>query len=141
MLTKKLLVVALALALISGLAFATTRSPQSGVTRYVALLNQTGTNAPSATVLENTGSAITWSRHSAGIYKAETSGGFPAGRTVVFVGSAQSGEITDAGQTTAWRDGSVIFVYTQNIDLGGQSASGTDGMLTDTPIEIRVYPE
>ena len=41
---------------------------------YTALLNQSGTNAPVATVLENTtGLTITWSRFQVGVYRGQLS--------------------------------------------------------------------
>jgi hypothetical protein len=52
-----------------------------GVKRYVALLTQAGTDAPVATVLENSlGGALVWSRSGAGTYHATLAGAFPAGK-------------------------------------------------------------
>ena len=45
-----------------------------GYTLYTALLTQTGTNAPVATVLQNTtGGTLTWTRQSAGNYTVTAS--------------------------------------------------------------------
>ena len=53
---------------------------------YIATLTQTGTNAPIATVLENTlGEVPTWSYVSAGTYRLNTIGDvFVDGKTVLF---------------------------------------------------------
>ena len=52
--------------------------------RYVAIVNQSGTAAPSATVLENTlGIAPTWARTSAGIYTLTATGLFNVAKTFI----------------------------------------------------------
>jgi hypothetical protein len=101
---------------------------------YTALLNQTGTNAPVATVLENTlGVATVWTRFGVGQYIC-TSNAFIAGKTTV--------QITRTNPT----------IPDFSINMGGQF-SGTntvgittfnttgylDGQLTSATIEIRVY--
>jgi len=54
----------------------TTLNPSNVYKVYTALLNQTGTNAPIPTILENiSNGTITWSRVSMGIYEATWSGG------------------------------------------------------------------
>jgi hypothetical protein len=51
---------------------------------YTALLTQSGTSAPTATVLENTlGGTVVWTRNSGGSYTATLSGAFPASKTWV----------------------------------------------------------
>ena len=51
---------------------------------YRALLTQTGTNAPVATVLENTlGGDVVWTRGLTGIYFGTLAGAFPSGKTYV----------------------------------------------------------
>lgn len=95
---------------------------------YRALLTQSGTNAPVATVLENTlgGAAVTFSRTDAGLY-ALSHVSFVAGKVLLF-----------AGRTNDWSD-----VYTPTVGGGtivlGVTA-GDDGYLSSTPIEILVYP-
>ena len=61
---------------------------------YTALLTQSGTNAPVATVLENTlGISITYSRNIAGIYiLTPSSGTFNLNKTTVHIGQ-QSGDL------------------------------------------------
>ena len=51
---------------------------------YRALLTQTGTDAPVATVLENTlGGDVVWTRGLTGIYFGTLAGAFPSGKTYV----------------------------------------------------------
>src|SRR3989337_2171151 len=60
-----------------------TISQLQGVTykKYVALLTQTGTNAPVATVLENTIGNIVWARGGTGQYTAALTGAFTINKT------------------------------------------------------------
>ena len=55
-----------------------------GVKVYRALLTQTGTDAPVATVIENTlGGDVVWTRGLTGIYFGTLAGAFPSGKTYV----------------------------------------------------------
>jgi hypothetical protein len=54
---------------------------------YAALLTQTGTNAPVATVLENTIGNIVWTRGGIGYYIATLSAAFTTNKTVVLFGN------------------------------------------------------
>lgn len=49
---------------------------------YRALLTQSGTNAPVATVLENTLGDIVWSRAVLGVYEGTLTGAFTSGKTI-----------------------------------------------------------
>ncbi len=49
---------------------------------YRALLNQTGTSAPVATVLENTLGNIVWTRANVGIYEGTLANAFTANKTI-----------------------------------------------------------
>ena len=58
---------------------------------YTALLNQSGTDAPVATVLENTlGGTVVWSRVDTGKYLATLTGAFTGNKTVAFFQSGYS---------------------------------------------------
>lgn len=60
--------------------------PTSGASYkvYTALLTQSGTDAPVATVLENTlGGTVVWTRDFAGVYSGTLSNAFPASKTLV----------------------------------------------------------
>ena len=103
-----------------------------GYTVYVASLIQAGTAAPVATVLQNTtGGTFTWSRTSAGQYKATISGiTLPANKVVIFENA--TGDLNLGGKITS----------TTVIDIDQFSSGGggySDGMLAGTSIEIRIY--
>ena len=100
---------------------------------YTALLTQSGTNAPVATVLENTipGFSITPNRLFTGLYRLNCTPAldinkvyFDVINTQIFSGFIISKEITVGG---------IIQISTKN------GSTPTDGILSRTPIEIRVY--
>jgi hypothetical protein len=99
---------------------------------YTALLNQSGTDAPVATVLENTlGSLGVWTRNGIGDYKMTAAGiSFSAPKTAITLG--QTGTLI----FTQYIDDTQINIITLTQD--GQS--NADSWLSDTMIEIRVYP-
>ena len=101
---------------------------------YTALLNQTGTSAPIATILENTLGSIVWSRVSTGLYKAELTGAFTTSKTHLMIGSAAVGlAITNYCEMNL---NTVDFI---NVSTGRVGGSLQDALLLNTPIEIRVY--
>lgn len=102
--------------------------------KYVALLTQTGTNAPVATVLENTlGGTVVWGRTTDGSYTATLSGAFTSAKTVVF---CTGGTADYDGMMSGNRSSSnVIAVLTSDSD-----GNLSDNRLTVASIEIRVYP-
>ncbi len=107
---------------------------------YTAILTQSGTDAPVATVLENTLSGpLGWSYSSTGIYRATLAGEFSnSNKVVVF--------INQAGGFYALGSGSTIFTnaYVYDNDqievITTLDSSLSNGMWLVTPIEIRVYP-
>lgn len=99
---------------------------------YVALLNQTGTTAPVATVLYNTlGSDVTFTYQQVGDY-VFSSTAFTENKTTVFIGQSydSNGYAINYAYMTAYPDGS-IFTALDNV--------GANDYLYNTPIEIRVY--
>lgn len=101
---------------------------------YSALLTQSGTGAPVATIMQNTiGSAITWSRASAGNYIATATGLLTSLKTTIFTGQdyLSAGDITycypDDNNNTA------------TIETLNNAGASTDGILIRTFVEIRVY--
>lgn len=99
---------------------------------YTAMLTQTGTDAPVATVLENTlGGTVVWSYSGVGVYAATLSGAFTENKTFVIVGT--------------FGDTSGIIVAYRNSDnqvrvQSAENDTDADGLLYETAIEIRVYP-
>ena len=102
---------------------------------YTALLTQTGTNAPVATVLENTtGGTITWGRTSSGWYTATISNSsFLVSKVYIY---CSIGSNTNASQLRGERtDDSTCSFYAFSDALRG------DGLLytNSSRIEIRLY--
>jgi len=102
---------------------------------YVALMNQTGTNAPVPTVLENDLGNIVWSRTLAGTYVGTLAGAFPADR--VWVG----GQSTAGGITSDVEKFQIIPFPDDTVLLLTRNDSDTlaDNLLANISIEIRVY--
>jgi hypothetical protein len=104
--------------------------------KYVALINQSSTNIPTAIVLENTFSEIpTFSRTSAGVYKLELIDSFTLDKTFIVTGSADVSAGTGDFATVIARrfDEDTITLYTYD------NFTSSDNMLVNTSIEIRVY--
>lgn len=100
--------------------------------KYVALLSQSGTNPPTAIILESTLSGdLVWSYNAAGYYWGSLSGEFTTDKTMVII----SGVYKGAAQAKRRTDNE-IAVYTTDVATNTQ----VNGLLNETTIEIRVYP-
>lgn len=98
---------------------------------YVALISQTGTAAPTVTVLENQlGGAIVWTRSNVGDYGGTLAGAFPINKTIAFMGGFNSS--TKEALCGRLGDNAVAL-------LSSLSGSQSDGVLNETSLEIRVY--
>jgi hypothetical protein len=98
---------------------------------YTALLTQSGTNAPTATVLENTlGGTIVWSRTSTGVYLGTLSGAFLLNKVTVFNTNGTFQQSFQGGRSSD----NAVGVNTTTF-----SGALTDGLLNGNSIEIRVY--
>lgn len=116
---------------------------------YTAIINQTGTNAPVATVLENTlGGTVIWARTSPGLYTATLTGAFPANKTfIVFQPYLfQDSDNSGLGSYPVFqRTSDNVLTYSQSFITLNTSVPGVftptnyDG-ITAMSIEIRVYP-
>jgi len=102
-----------------------------GYTVYTALLNQTGTAAPVATILQNTtGGTIIWTRTSTGEYTATIANAlFTLNKTLVFINNGD-GLHQGQGVAPSWISPTTTTI---NID------TFSDGALINGAIEIRVY--
>ncbi len=101
---------------------------------YTALLSQTGTSAPTATVLENTlGGTIVWTRSATGIYVGTLSGAFTVDKTLTLM---NTGHNVNGFEGISRVDADSVKVQTY---LNGPTYS--DGRLSNSgaSIEIRVY--
>jgi hypothetical protein len=104
-------------------------APEPAYKVYTALLTQTGTNAPVATVLENTIGAITIMRSGTGEYRVKSSGLFTLNKTTFdiapILGFIKQDQFSNINEIT------FITRNTSNIT--------SDGLLTAKKLEIRVY--
>jgi hypothetical protein len=102
---------------------------------YYAVLTQSGTSAPVATVLENTlGGTIVWSYVSIGIYDGTLTGAFNSAKTGV---NFNIGEVTG---TTSGRSGAFINTINTVRIITVNNGSAVNGDVNKATIEIRVYP-
>jgi hypothetical protein len=103
---------------------------------YTAIINQTGSSAPVANVLENTlGGTVVWSRNTAGDYACTLSGAFTSGKTTIHpepvglyvsnLGIPIYGGLTDVNSCALYTPSGNDF--------------DADG-ITNLFFEIRVYP-
>lgn len=102
---------------------------------YIALLNQSSTDAPTSTIIKNTlGGTPVWTYDSTGYYILTLEGAFPIEKTIVRVGSEGS---TDA-YFVVFRSGSPdsLGLFSSLISNVG---NGDNDILYNTSIEIRVY--
>jgi len=99
-----------------------------GYTAYTALLTQTGTNAPVATLLQNNTSAtFTWARTGSGTYTiTASSNAFTSNKTIVFY---NLGEYAASSRYPWVRTSDTVVT----LSLGG------DGRITNGAFEIRIY--
>lgn len=109
---------------------------QNGYLSYVALLTQTGTDAPVATVLENTISgSIVWTYTAEGVYTGTLTGAFTENKTYLNInpiGDSASGYICGVTRTGS----NTVLVTTSSV----ATLLGADSVLDNISIEIRVYP-
>lgn len=107
---------------------------------YIALLNQSGTDAPVPTIIYNDlGFDPVWEYVSQGTYNLLFTGGFPGGKTFVPT-YAQYGVPENWGWNFAMIAGDGITV-TSSVGgtIYGAGGSPDDNLLFDFPIEVRVY--
>jgi len=99
---------------------------------YLALLTQSGTNAPVATILDNTLGDIDWTYEDVGNYRGSLANAFTNNKTTISSGiiNANDGTVYNGERT----NNSYINIFTSV--LGGALA---DGKLDGTLVEIRVY--
>ena len=128
--------------------FAAQLVPAPAYKVYTALLTQSGTSAPVATVLENTLSGtITWSYSSVGSYQATLVGAFPSSKTFFYINSeAGYNNVPQAynqkiRQLTRISNDIVSLDQTElNFTAGVFSSAGGANNFLTASIEIRVYP-
>ena len=101
--------------------------------KYVALMTQTGTAAPTVTVLENTIGDIVWTRASTGLYRGTLIGAFTLDKTYAMM----SVTLIDGIVNVFRFSNDTVRVATTN--LKNPNADYHDNHLLNNTIEIRVY--
>lgn len=103
---------------------------------YVALLSQSGTDAPVAAVLENTlGGTVVWSRDDVGSYIGTLTGVFTEGKTWASANASWDSAVKYGNISRSTDD--TVHLYTSNDDSGGSVESDDFSKMS---VEIRVYP-
>ena len=119
----------------------TTAFGTQGIKRYLALLTQSGSSSPTATVLENTlGGTPVWARTSAGIYTLTLSGAFTTSKTQIFVGTEFSAGADFVVVSAVHTSANVVTFFLKDVEMAGPTATASDNNLFNTPIRIYVYP-
>ncbi len=104
---------------------------------YTALLSQSGTSAPTATVLQNTlGGTVVWSYVSTGQYAATLTGAFTVNKTVTFVNQGATSPMAEVKFNRQDANSCTLRTYQVN------TTTSTDTVLANdvSMVEIRVYP-
>ena len=101
--------------------------------KYIALITQSSTSAPTVVELENTIGPIIWTRSAVGIYFGTLTGAFTASKTYVMLSQVERNAIVLASR----RDDDTIQISTTN--LQNPTASYHDSHLNNNTLEIRVY--
>ena len=98
---------------------------------YTAIINQTGTNAPTALVLQNTlGANVTYSYDAVGGYFVNCPNKFTAGKTFVIF---SPNNLTEQRRF-------IIQSTSQIMLITGNGAIYANDIIVDGILEIRVYP-
>jgi hypothetical protein len=99
---------------------------------YTALMLQSGSGAPTATIFDNTIGAIVWTRVSAGIYMGTLSNAFTSNKTFALCDNKIG--INNGTVKIVLNSTSVMLLNTYD-----NAGTPTDGILTFGFIELRVY--
>jgi hypothetical protein len=110
---------------------------------YVALLTQSGTNAPVAIELQNTLGVISWNYAGVGRYTANAASLFPLGKTTLQIQGDRrndGGINVDSLCSVNQIDNSTIYVMSFTVDFTAPNENYTNDFLRNDFVEIRVYP-
>jgi hypothetical protein len=102
---------------------------------YKAILNQTGTAAPVATVLVNTlGGTVVWTRNNPGDYTGTLATAFPIAKTLITSTTYTDPSADAAVMVISGGDGDTISCYMFD------SGAPADNVASYTAVIIEVYP-
>jgi hypothetical protein len=102
-------------------------------TKYIALISQSSTSAPTVIELENTIGPIVWTRNSTGIYYGTLTGAFTFDKTYVMLSNVELDSIVMA------KRGNNDFIQIETTNLHSPTAAHHDDHLKKNTLEIRVY--
>jgi len=100
--------------------------------KYIALITQTSTSAPTVIELENTIGPIVWTRTAVGAYEGYLAGAFTANKTYVMLSQVVNDAIVMA-------DSQLNAIQIRTTNLHSPTAAYHDGHLNLNTLEIRVY--
>jgi hypothetical protein len=103
---------------------------------YTALLNQEGETNPTAIVLQNTLGNITFFRSDAGRYSILGDNLFDEDKTFITI---QQLRLNGFEEEVGYFDAKYFSVGQISLDTYFETGGYSDGMMTNVPIEIRVY--
>lgn len=104
---------------------------------YTALITQTSTNAPVATVLANTlGGTLVWTRTSAGDYLGTLAGVFTASKTTALITGDETGLSLNVLYYVSRASVNTVRLQTYSLVDSTQE----DDLMAGTTLELRVYP-
>ena len=102
---------------------------------YTALITQSGTSAPTATVLENTlGGTPTWAYSSTGTFTLTLTGAFTNNKTTPISEAVTANPAASPSYVRGVRTNANVYTVTT-----GNGAALANGVLVSFLIEIRVY--
>jgi hypothetical protein len=101
--------------------------------RYIALITQTSTSAPTVIELENTIGPIIWSRISTGVYEGTFAGAFTLDKTYTTLSQVATNSIVLVSRKT------IDTIKIETTNLHSPTAAHHDTHLVKNTLEIRVY--
>ena len=118
----------------------------SGIKIWRGFLSQTGTNAPTAVILENTlGGTITWARTSPGVYSGTLAAAFTASKTFIsytpWTVASPTGPPFNSGRamTVERFTANALTILSFNV-ANPVAVTLADGVLLNDTLTILVYP-
>ena len=101
-------------------------------TKYIALITQSSTSAPTVIELENTIGPIVWTRSAVGTYLGTLAGVFTVGKTYAMISNVEPNGVVRI-------ETALNYIQIITTDLHSPTAALHDNHLKDNTLEIRVY--
>ncbi len=104
-----------------------------GYKSYSGVISQTGTSDPTLILFKNEIGSIVWTRSGSGLYSGELTGAFTFQKTEFFINGSVNGLIQTTVDYNTPTNINIVDIVTSD----GNTL--VDGILNNTPFEIRVY--